>query len=439
MELELIQPENAVTVFTGGGLGAVLDKIEATVRAIPLDCSTAAGRDHIRSVAYRVARTKTTLDAEGKKLTEEWRKNTQQVNVERKKLVERLDALAEEVRKPLTDFENKEKRRIAAHEEALGDLEGLLPMLQNYPDMSVKLLEEHLIDFSGMQQGRDWEEFTERVAKIRHETSVYLIGRIESRKKYDAEQAELARLRQAEAERLQRERDEAIARQAAETARIQAERKAQEEAEAERRRVAAEAEAERKRVAAEAEKARLEHERLQREAREAAEKIKRDHERAQKEAEDKRLAEERAKVAAEKRAKEAEEARIASERKAVADKKAAEDYAVAIAKKAEENKVIAALKAATDLKAAQDQAKRDAETAAKREREKIVAEQKAAEDARLKREADDKHKAKIQSEIIADLMPLFEHYAGNLFDEGIVDRVSTAIMAGKIRHVRVDF
>jgi len=351
MELELIKPESAIVVFTGGGLGAILDRIEATVRAIPLDCSTAAGRDHIRSVAYRVARTKTTLDAEGKKLTEEWRKNTTQVNVERKKLVDRLDALAEDVRKPLTEFENKEKRRIAAHEEALETLTGMMLMLPSYPDMPVKLLEEHLIDFSNMQPGRDWEEFTERVAKVRHETSVYLIGRIESRKKYDADQAELARLRQLEAERVQRERDEAIARAAAETARIQAERKAQEEAEAEKRRVAAEGEVERKRVAAESEKARLEHERIQREAKEAAEKERIRNERIQREIEERRIVEERAKV--------------------------------------------------------------------------------AAEDARLKREADVKHKAKIHLEIAEDLCE---------FDgEDTAEQIADAIMEGKIRNIKVIF
>src|ERR1022692_2286057 len=151
MELAVVDSLNAVQVFTGGGMNAILDRIEATVRAIPLDPSTVTGRDEIRSVAYRVARTKTTLDAEGKKLTEEWRKNTTLVNAERKKLVERLDALAEEIRKPLTAFENKEKIRVAAHEAALADLAGLMPMLQAYPDMPVKLLEEHLIDFSGMQ------------------------------------------------------------------------------------------------------------------------------------------------------------------------------------------------------------------------------------------------------------------------------------------------
>ena len=68
MELAVIDAQNAVQIFTGGGLNAILDGIEAKVRAIPLDPSTAPGREEIRSVAYRVVRTKTLLDTEGKRL-----------------------------------------------------------------------------------------------------------------------------------------------------------------------------------------------------------------------------------------------------------------------------------------------------------------------------------------------------------------------------------
>jgi hypothetical protein len=119
MDLVLVDAQNAVQIFTGGGMAAILDGIEAKVRAIPLDPSTAPGREEIRSVAYRVAKTKVALDAEGKKLTEGWRTATAKVNEERQRATERLEALAEEIRKPLTDFENKEKIRVAAHEAAL--------------------------------------------------------------------------------------------------------------------------------------------------------------------------------------------------------------------------------------------------------------------------------------------------------------------------------
>jgi colicin import membrane protein len=94
LELMVMDAQNAVQIFTGGGMNAILDSIEAKVKAILLDPSTAAGREEIRSVAYRVARTKVALDNEGKRLTEGWREATKKVNEERKKSTERLDAKA---------------------------------------------------------------------------------------------------------------------------------------------------------------------------------------------------------------------------------------------------------------------------------------------------------------------------------------------------------
>jgi len=307
---------NAVEIFTKGGLGSILDGIEAKVRAIPLDGSTAAGREQIRSVAYSVVRTKTLLDTEGKALTEDWRKATGKVNEDRKKLTERLTALAEEVRKPLTDYENKEKARVAAHEEALKELGGLLAILRatGLDAAPASLLEEHLSDFGEVHAGRDWEEFSSRAKDLRRETSEAMVAKIEARKKHEAEQAELARLRAEEAERLQRERDERLQKEAAEKQRLESERKA-----------AQEAEAERKRVEAAAEKVRIENERARREQERAVQKA---------EAE-KLAAEAKAKAdveAAEKRARDAAEAernRIESERKAkeAADAKRAADKA----------------------------------------------------------------------------------------------------------------
>jgi len=392
LELAVVDAQNAVQIFTQGGLDAVLDGIEAKVRAIPTDPSTASGREEIRSLAYKVVRTKTTLDAEGKKLTEGWREATKKVNDERKRSLERLDALAEEIRRPLTEFENKEAARVAAHEKALDEISGLVNMVLAHPDMSAELLEQYLADYATLHPDRNWEEFSMRATTVRENTVAYMGATIAKRKKYEAEQAELARLRAAEAERLQRERDEKLKAEAAEKARLEAERKAKEAADAEAKRVIEAAEAERKRVEAEAERVRLE------------------NERAQREAEDARRREENEKIAALKRATDAEAARLAAE------------------KKAEEDKKIAAARAAEQLKAAQEKAKREAEAAAQRERERIESERKAEEDARSKREADQKHKAKIRAEIIEDLIEVIPEG-----EEKVVDR----IMLGHVRHVQV--
>ncbi len=371
-------------------MSAILDGIEAKVRAIKLDPSTVLGREQIRSVAYKIAKTKTALDAEGKSLTEGWREATSKVNAERKRSAERLDALKEEVRKPLTEFENKEKIRVESHENALRDITSL----HARASASGMSLDDLLIcqrDLSAMLPGYQWEEFTQRAHEARSACEKYLAGRIEDRKRYEVEQEELARLRKAEADRLQRERDERLKAEAAEGARIAAERKAKAEADLEARRVIEAAERERRRVAVEAERVQVENER----ARQAIEEARR--------------REEQAKLDAEKRVREAEEARIISERKA------------------EEARVAAEKRAAADLKAAQDKADKDAKQAVERERARHASEQREAEESRAKREADKRLRAKIRAEIVADLT------------EKSAVEIADAILSGSVRHVRVVF
>ena len=383
MELMVVDAQNAVQIFTGGGMATILDGIEAKVRAIPLDPSTATGREEIRSVAYRVAKTKVALDAEGKKLTEGWRTATAKVNEERKRATERLEALADEVRKPLTEFENKEKIRVAAHEEALSDITGLHALVAATPDAGLVQLETWSVDLRNSNVDREWEEFTVRATAARAAADKYITDRLDARKKWEVEQEELARLRKEEAERLQRERDERLKAEAAEKARMEAERKAKEAADAARR----------------------EQEEASRRAAELFQK------------------EEKAKLEAEQRAKDAEAATLAAQKKAAAEKLAAE------------------VKAADELKAAKDKAKRDAEAAVVREREKVERERKAAEDARLKREADEKLRAKIRAEMIEDFMALpLEGVIPSEFDAlQVAGDFVDAIMDGKVRHVKVVF
>ncbi len=66
----------------------------------------------------------------------------------------------------------------------------------------------------------------------------------------------------------------------------------------------------------------------------------------------------------------------------------------------------------------------------RRQRDRIEREKRVAEDARLKRETDEENAARIHGEIIADLA---------MFD-GIdtATEIADAIMAGKVRNVRVE-
>lgn len=105
-------------VFKPGGVMALLARLEADVRAVKTDISTAIGREQVRSLAYKVARSKTALDAMGKALTDDARAQIDAVNAERRAIRERLDALAEPVR-AAADPAGRGRQYLAAKVRAL--------------------------------------------------------------------------------------------------------------------------------------------------------------------------------------------------------------------------------------------------------------------------------------------------------------------------------
>ncbi len=125
---------NAVEVFTGVKLDELLAQIRAETITIVPDVSTAGGRKEVASLAYKIARSKTTIDEAGKTLVAVWKKQSAEVDASRKHAREYLDALKDEVRKPLTDWESEQDRiaqeaadkleteRVAAAEAAAAEL-----------------------------------------------------------------------------------------------------------------------------------------------------------------------------------------------------------------------------------------------------------------------------------------------------------------------------
>jgi colicin import membrane protein len=106
------------SVFAPGGMEGIISKLEAEVRAIDRDITTPEGRDAVKSLAYKVARSKTALDDMGKELVADIKKQAGAIDADRKLARDRLDALKEEVRGPLTQWEEAEANRISGHEGA---------------------------------------------------------------------------------------------------------------------------------------------------------------------------------------------------------------------------------------------------------------------------------------------------------------------------------
>ena len=223
--IKVLTPE---IVFAPGGVDEILGKIENEVRSFKGDISTLGGRNAIASMAYKVARSKTALDDMGKQLVSDWKAKASAVDAERRTIRERLDTLKDEVRKPLTDWENADRLRVLAHQAALAEIENATAGWQTRP--SADDIAQRIVWLSELP-ARDWQEFSSRAAEALSVMLRTLKERHAEAVTYEAEQVELARLRAENVVREQKERDERIAAEAAERARVAAENKAKAERE----------------------------------------------------------------------------------------------------------------------------------------------------------------------------------------------------------------
>lgn len=319
MQLATVPPkETALQVYSAeNGLEPYLQQIRAEIDAFVPDISSRKGREAIASIAYKVARSKTALDNVGKELVAELKEVPKKIDAERKRMRDLLDVWQAEVRRPLTEWEEAEEARKAKHQAGIDQINLRLECR----DLDSAELKSNIAWLEGMAIGADWEEFETEAARAKGKALSALREALVAREKYEAEQAELERLRAESAAREQREREERIAREAAEAERLAAERRAQEERDAAARREAeAKAAAEKRelelklqaeqaeRAAAQAEANRIAAEQRAEQERVAAEERATQAAEAARQAEIRRQADEQARIEREAAAREADRA-----------------------------------------------------------------------------------------------------------------------------------
>lgn len=273
----------------------LLRKIREQTDAHEPDVSTAAGRDEIKSLAYKITRTKTTLDDLGKQVKADAQKTVDQVDATRKRMRDTLDDLKEKVRKPVTDFEKKQREAKEKIEFALGRLADLKQVPFNATVADIKRMQKDVqAAFASIADWGDMQEKADVLADACRSIHRQALATAGAR---EAQEEENRRL-QAERDKMAAEQRERERQELARAAELERQEKAQKEAQA-----AQQAEMERlKREKAEAEERAA---RAEQEAKEAAE-------RAQREAEEQKAAQERR----EREEREAEERRKAEAAKA---------------------------------------------------------------------------------------------------------------------------
>lgn len=231
--------ENLLSFFKdGANLDGLYNVVETKARALVADVTTKEGVSQIKSTARQIASIKKRVDDLGKDIVAELKDLPKQIDSNRKKWREDMEALQDEIRKPVTEIENRQKKI-----EEIKATHGKL-VLSGSEEIKAAIVNLDKIELTGDKWKESLEAATEAVKAEKNALEVMLNAAL--KKEAEARELEELRKKQEEAERIIREqkireeaerkaREEAEARAAAEKARLE-----REKAEAERK--AAEAE-----------------------------------------------------------------------------------------------------------------------------------------------------------------------------------------------------
>lgn len=228
-ELEIADQNVVVAAFRKpGGTTELFERIAQEARSHVPDVTTKKGRDQIGSLALKISKSKTFIEKCGKGLVAEQKAQIKVIDDDRIATVKKFDELRNEILAPRDAWEQAEKDRVAKHEQFIAEIKEAADYANEVDSGGLK---NRITFVEGKNIDSSLEEYEEQAKLAKFETLEVLRKALVEREKYEAEQAELERLRQAEILRQQQEREAQIAREAAEKATREAEEKARFEAE----------------------------------------------------------------------------------------------------------------------------------------------------------------------------------------------------------------
>lgn len=263
-------------------LQVVLGQIETFAKTEAFDIDTEAGRTAAKSMAYKVARSKTFLLDKGKEQKADAEKVIKAINSTAKVIEAHLDKVRDEVKAPALEWEAKEESRKDALKAAFAELQ----VSDSWAAMDLTALQAKRQSITSAEINAAWAEYQTEAEIAKGAALSWLEGRIEQEMQAEAERKELEELRAFKAQK-QAEEDARLAAAAAdEQAKKDEEARQQREQEAEARR------AEEAKRAEEDAQRRIEEAKAQAE-RDAQDKIDAERRRVEKEAADKAAEEDR--------------------------------------------------------------------------------------------------------------------------------------------------
>jgi hypothetical protein len=221
-EVVTIEPQTALSVFAGeqSELDIILSGIAEKARAIVPDVTTAKGRAAIASNAAKVSSSKAAIEKAGKELAGRQKEVPKLIDASRKRSREFLDALRDEVRQPLTEWED-EQAQIKADKEEAERVEAA--RIENKRLFSLLWDEAHIMN-DRFDIDKDRAEFAKaKQAKQDVKNRLAREAELVEKGRLAAEQASKDALEKAEREKIEAEQREKQAIEAARVAKENAE------------------------------------------------------------------------------------------------------------------------------------------------------------------------------------------------------------------------
>ncbi|WP_060514908.1 hypothetical protein [Pseudomonas sp. NBRC 111132] len=231
--IEEISEANAPAIYVAGGLQQFIDLVKDEVLGEVPDLKTRKGRERIASLAAKVSKSKTAVEKPGRDYLRRLKEMPKVVEAELREFVTKMDALRDETRRPLTEWEAAEDARIDRHNDRLNWLKTLADDLGELSSLHIRGL---IAEVEGMQLGSHWEEFEAEAANAKDKVLTTLRAALLKREQFETEQAELARLRREADERAEQDRIRLAQEAAVEAERLRVAQQQQAEREAAARR-----------------------------------------------------------------------------------------------------------------------------------------------------------------------------------------------------------
>lgn len=122
LALPTVTHDQYPSLYVSGGLDPYYQQIRQQVLSEVPDLTTKKGIARIKSLAAMVSSSKVAIEKPGREYLKQLKEMPKVIEAELRDWNQKMDALRDEVRQPVTELEEKEKARVAALDQRLNEI-----------------------------------------------------------------------------------------------------------------------------------------------------------------------------------------------------------------------------------------------------------------------------------------------------------------------------